>query len=563
VPNEFRAVPSDVGERSLLSDRTYTPGVSDGLGSRRVAHGRPGEPLLDVLEFAPVIADAPGFERALRTRVDALRDISPFSIAAVHGVERPFGLGLCLVTEHVPGRRLAELPSTDLGGALAVGVIRTVTSVLEDSNQTGVGVAHGAISPGRILVKDDGSLIVLEHVLGWALESLKYSRAQLNGIGLVAPEGNPVRFDGRLDMIQLGFLALSVWLRRPLDLADFPDKATELLNEAAAHEDSPEFAERLRTWLERALQIGSRPFTSVQDAIEALDDLPADAHVVDTEAEAGLLAFHSEPPSQSKSAGAAEDGAFNVSQLRAAIQQRHATADAPAVPAPRFTRQAIWILAALAVIAIGEAVVLGLLAFRQRPAPASVSVIEPGEAPPSDSADPSTTAGTEIVNDIAAPPDGTGRASSAAIGPRLLSGRFGGLTISSALDFLVSADGKPIGSRGAPIALQEGAHRLEFVNDAVGFRQTQTVNVTYGQMTVLRVPMPTGRISVNASPWAEVVIDGAVVGETPIANYSLPVGPHQIVFRHPELGERRQTVVVKVGEYVRVTQAFDRSPEQK
>jgi len=102
-----------------------------------------------------------------------------------------------------------------------------------------------------------------------------------------------------------------------------------------------------------------------------------------------------------------------------------------------------------------------------------------------------------------------------------------------------------------------------YLLETAGGETTQTVNVTYGQMTVLRVAMPTGRISVNASPWAEVVIDGAVVGETPIANYSLPVGSHQIVFRHPELGERRQTVVVKVGEYVRVTQAFDRSPEQK
>jgi hypothetical protein len=136
------------------------------------------------------------------------------------------------------------------------------------------------------------------------------------------------------------------------------------------------------------------------------------------------------------------------------------------------------------------------------------------------------------------------------------------LTIASALDFLVSADGAPVGRKGAPIALAEGSHRLEFVNDAVGFRQTQTVKVSYGEMTVLRVPMPYGRMSVNATPWAEVTIDGKGVGETPIANYVLPVGAHEIVFRHPEMGERRQSVVVKVGEYVRVTQAFDRSPEQ-
>jgi hypothetical protein len=34
------------------------------------------------------------------------------------------------------------------------------------------------------------------------------------------------------------------------------------------------------------------------------------------------------------------------------------------------------------------------------------------------------------------------------------------------------------------------------------------------------------------------------VGQTPIANLSLALGTHQVVFRHPELGERRQSVVV-------------------
>ena len=31
--------------------------------------------------------------------------------------------------------------------------------------------------------------------------------------------------------------------------------------------------------------------------------------------------------------------------------------------------------------------------------------------------------------------------------------------------------------------------------------------------------MPNGSLSVNAQPWAEVVLDGTVIGETPIANF--------------------------------------------
>jgi hypothetical protein len=543
------------------------------LGNRRVAHGSPGEPVLEVLEFTRALADASGFERALRSRVDALRDVVPVSLAAVHGVERPEGLGLCLVTEHVPGRRLAELAPADLGSALALDLIRTVTPVLAALNQSGVGVAHGVLSAGRVVVTNDGRLIVVEHVLGWAIESLKFSRAQLHGLGIVVPAGLQVRFDGRTDMVQLGFLALSLWLRRPLDPADCPDKVPELLDEAAGQEDSPEFATRMRVWIERALQIGPSPFTSAHDAVDALDDLPAEFKALDTESEAGLLAFHSEPSQRKPSAAPAdESGAFNVAQLRAAIEQRHVTAETPAAPVSPFMRPAMWILVVLAVIAIGEAVAVGLLVSERRAERATASANQADDSSPSvsqPSSTPATGVGENGVATTARAADG--RVSSNAIvstagqgsaTSRPAGGGFGGLTIASALDVLVSADGTPIGSNGGPIALREGAHRVELVNEALGFRQTQTVNVTYGQMTVLRVPKPYARMSVNATPWAEVTIDGKGVGETPIANYLLPIGTHEVVFRHPELGERRQTVVVKVGEYVRVTQAFDRSPER-
>ena len=48
----------------------------------------------------------------------------------------------------------------------------------------------------------------------------------------------------------------------------------------------------------------------------------------------------------------------------------------------------------------------------------------------------------------------------------------------------------------------------------------------------------------NARPWAEIIVDGANVGQTPIANIQITVGTHEMVFRHPQLGERKQTIVV-------------------
>jgi hypothetical protein len=50
-------------------------------------------------------------------------------------------------------------------------------------------------------------------------------------------------------------------------------------------------------------------------------------------------------------------------------------------------------------------------------------------------------------------------------------------------------------------------------------------------MTNVKISVPNGHISINAVPWAEVLIDGTAAGETPLANLSLPIGTHEIVFR--------------------------------
>jgi len=60
-------------------------------------------------------------------------------------------------------------------------------------------------------------------------------------------------------------------------------------------------------------------------------------------------------------------------------------------------------------------------------------------------------------------------------------------------------------------------------------------------------------MSFNATPWAEVWIDGQQVGETPLGNVSVPAGPHEVLFRHPELGEKRVRTVVTLSEPAKVS----------
>jgi serine/threonine-protein kinase len=71
-----------------------------------------------------------------------------------------------------------------------------------------------------------------------------------------------------------------------------------------------------------------------------------------------------------------------------------------------------------------------------------------------------------------------------------------------------------------------------------------TVQINAGSTATASVELPNGTLSVNALPWAEVTIAGKPVGTTPLGNLSVPIGSHEIVFRHPQLGEQRRTVKV-------------------
>jgi hypothetical protein len=56
-----------------------------------------------------------------------------------------------------------------------------------------------------------------------------------------------------------------------------------------------------------------------------------------------------------------------------------------------------------------------------------------------------------------------------------------------------------------------------------------------------------GSISVHATPWAYVTIDGAAAGETPIER-PLPSGLHRLRAQHPTLGNDEILVNLKPGQ---------------
>jgi hypothetical protein len=130
----------------------------------------------------------------------------------------------------------------------------------------------------------------------------------------------------------------------------------------------------------------------------------------------------------------------------------------------------------------------------------------------------------------------------------------GWLSVKSPVAVEVRENGRLIGTTDADrIMMAAGKHELELVNDTLGYRATRTVQVPPGKVAPLNLEMPQGVINVNAAPWAEVWIDGRRVGETPMANLPIAIGPHEVVFRHPQLGEKRQAVSVTLKAPVRLS----------
>lgn len=73
----------------------------------------------------------------------------------------------------------------------------------------------------------------------------------------------------------------------------------------------------------------------------------------------------------------------------------------------------------------------------------------------------------------------------------------------------------------------------------------------------VRAPTPPlarqGFLTVNATPWAELSVDGRLVGTTPIAELPVPAGRHTLRFVHEGFEPEVRVVIVSPGQTLRVT----------
>ena len=143
--------------------------------------------------------------------------------------------------------------------------------------------------------------------------------------------------------------------------------------------------------------------------------------------------------------------------------------------------------------------------------------------------------------------------------PKVVAPFAGWLAVSAPFDVQIMEGTDVIGSGGASkVMLAAGRHEVLLVNRTLEYQETRKIDITPGKVTSVSVEPPRAMLSANARPWADVWVDGTSVGQTPISNLAVAIGTHQVLFRHPQLGERRESVVVNAKGPNRVAADFSK-----
>jgi len=584
----------------------------DGFGRRTRVTDPSGEPI-EVLRLEAAIAGAPGFDFALRERVNRLANFRHAYYSRVRRVDRPDSATLSLASDAVDGARLSRILEVsqhfdlelDVNAALCL--LRQIVPAVAMLHQNARDVSHGALAPERIVVTPSARVVLVEYVLGAAIESLGFSRERLwNDLRVAVPPGaGIVRMNHRADVMQVGVVALALVLGRPLVDSDLRDLSTLLASatESTSMGVRQPISESLRRWLSRALQLDPRgSFESALEAQLALDDvLSGDAaYVAAPVALESFLARYNDHAARMPDLAPAVP--VTLPHEVASADAREVVADAEAeadeddeddevdplaftrVSSPRPTPQ----LPALKVSPDAPAVP----SFRAAPTPpvtpAAVESVQPVVVEPiaATTTEPLPAAAPEeadatfdeeslrahflaasgapeaaavnagwwriatMVLALVALGEGGFIAWRLASSPSGLLGANGTLKVESKpMGAQVKVDGELKGVTPLALSLKGGAHVLEI--HAGGEPRVIPIAITAGQTLAQYIELvgiqTLGRLSIQSAPvGATVLVDGQPRGKTPLEIPDVPAGEHELVLDLN--GQRvRQSVTVATG----------------
>ena len=266
------------------SDRAAaTPTFKDGFGTRVRVTDAGGDPV-EHLQLIPELANQ---ESSIRDRVGRLINFRHARYVRLRGVDRAkTGLKpLVIAYDALDGHRLStvlesltKLPLT-VDCDVALQIIRDLLpaiGILHDSRK----VTHGAIAPERLVYTSQQRLVIVDHGLGVALMRMNLPRKKLwEQFRIASPATNRAVFDEKMDVVQIGLVALALLLGRPLTDDEYPAQVKRLIfsvKETSSRIGSRPIGPELRRWLERATGVDeAQTFNSIKEAQDAFESVVA------------------------------------------------------------------------------------------------------------------------------------------------------------------------------------------------------------------------------------------------------------------------------------------------
>lgn len=562
----------------------------DGLGQRRLSVSAKNESL-ELLALSEELTAVSSFEFALRDRVSRLSSFQSEHYGRVRGVERigTTGSTLAIVSEHVQGARLSEILSFAESRMLpietnaALCLIRQLIHALALLHQKMPDVSHGAVGPERIIVTPQARLVLVEHVLGAALDQLHYTHEQYwKALRIPLPRtGSGPQFDRRSDITQAGVTALALIIGRPVAEDDYPARIGEMANGTWALSASgaiEPLPAALRDWLMRAIQIDSRnPFPS---ALEAWAELDRVLHYSDPIGEvaalkAFLTRYHARVAADSGNITVPESTSVPVApRPPAMVNAMPAVPTAAPVPAvPKPGPQAV-VPPRPAPVAAVPSVPLSrpeaVPSMHPQAATRPESPVAPAVVAPAKDAQAREDSRTEEAESdmekskpfirgrwvaaaivlVALTSGGTlavGRIISPAAAPESL----GTLSVqTNPAGATVVVDGQQRGMTPLSLQLKPGRHVVELVTD--GDVRSIPVMITSGGevsqfIEIPRAASSLGELQIRTEPaGATVTVDGRVLGKSPLTAEGLSSGQHTVTVEN-DLGAVTQRVTIEPG----------------
>ncbi len=557
---------------SATANQPEAPLFTDGIGDRVVAVDAATGDLLQILRVRPQLLAVPSFEFALRERAARLANFRHAYYGRVRRVDR-HPSGLAIVSDHVEGVRLSDMlrVATERGLQLdfsaALCLLRQLVPSVALLHENARDVAHGLIAPERLIVTPRARLIVVEHVLGSAVEQMQYNRERLwHELRVAVPAAaGAVRFDHRADMTGIGLVALALVLGRPIAADEYPQRVAPLLNgaraRAAGAADEP-LPDALHNWIARALQLDVRQgFQSATEAQRALEDALADdsAFIPAPVALETFLSRYSdlmlEPAVPQTPAFAPPPPIAIVTSAapappRPAAPQVDAAPIAPPAPAPQPPKP-------------GPRDITELLGdFDLPPVTTPVSTAHDARhEPPAESSEPKRRRFSLFAEEsarwrrfaaVALAIIALGEAGLiAARTIRPASPKLGTLSLqTNPPGIAVFVDGVARGNTPARISLDAGSHLVELRGR--GVPRVIPVTVAAGAEASQYLELPetpsAGSLLVQSDPpGAHVTVDGVEHGIAPASVANLAPGDHEVVLRAEGGTPVRQRVVIQAG----------------